>query len=196
MARKNNSPLDLMAELMAALTKGPRTRKELLEMVSYTNPDVLKRHLTALDQAGLLLHAGLAPKPEDVGGRRAELFELAPWPFEGYEPQIEQPRRVLYLAGPMSGLPELNYPAFHAAAAVLRGRGFTVLNPAENPAPDCGTWRGYMRMALRQLAQADWVAMLPRWERSRGARIEYRLARELGLRVVMAEDLIKGGGVA
>lgn len=62
-------------------------------------------------------------------------------------------KRKIYLAGPMSGLPDLNYPAFHAAAAKLRAMGHVVLNPAENPEPACGTWQGYMRMALAQLAQ-------------------------------------------
>ena len=46
----------------------------------------------------------------------------------------------IYLAGPMSGLPELNYPAFHAKAAELRAAGHHVENPAENPAPPCGSW--------------------------------------------------------
>ncbi|WP_457825134.1 DUF4406 domain-containing protein, partial [Staphylococcus aureus] len=33
----------------------------------------------------------------------------------------------IYVAGPMSGLPELNFPAFHAAAAELRAQGFDVV---------------------------------------------------------------------
>ena len=32
----------------------------------------------------------------------------------------------IYIAGPMSGLPEFNHPAFHAAAAQLRGAGYIV----------------------------------------------------------------------
>ena len=37
----------------------------------------------------------------------------------------------VYISGPMSGLPELNFPAFHAAAASLRAKGLDVVNPAE-----------------------------------------------------------------
>ena len=55
----------------------------------------------------------------------------------------------VYIAGPMTGLPDFNYPAFNAAAAKLRALGLEVLNPAENPPPPCGTWTGYMRMALK-----------------------------------------------
>ena len=90
----------------------------------------------------------------------------------------------IYIAGPMSGLPDFNYPAFHAAAAVLRAQGHHVENPAENPAPTCGTWQGYMRMSLRQIAACDCLCMLPGWRASCGARIEHGLALDLNLEVV------------
>lgn len=90
----------------------------------------------------------------------------------------------VYIAGPMTGLPELNYPAFNAAAARLRALGFEVENPAENPEPHCGSWLGYMRMAIRQLSQCDGVVLLPGWQESKGARIEHQLATQLGLSVV------------
>lgn len=95
---------------------------------------------------------------------------------------------TIYLAGPMSGLPDFNYPAFHAAAAKLRADGHTVLNPAENPEPsprgDTVTWADWMRLALAQLIQADTVVLLPGWWVSRGAVVEYKLARDLGLAII------------
>lgn len=93
----------------------------------------------------------------------------------------------IYVAGPMSGLPEYNYPAFHAEAARLRSRGFHVENPADNPSPPCGTWQGYMRLALAQLVTCQAIALLPGWNNSRGATIEHRLALELGLSVLYHE---------
>ena len=39
---------------------------------------------------------------------------------------------VLYIAGPMSGWPESNYPLFHAAEEILREAGYEVINPARN----------------------------------------------------------------
>ncbi|MDR3370679.1 DUF4406 domain-containing protein [Rhodoferax sp.] len=98
----------------------------------------------------------------------------------------------IYLAGPMTGLPDFNYPAFNAAAQRLRALGFVVENPAENPEPNCGTWLGYMRMAIRQLVTCDIVALLPGWRGSRGARIERWLAGMLGLTVVAAERIEDG----
>ncbi len=87
----------------------------------------------------------------------------------------------IYIAGPMSGLPELNYPAFNARAAELRARGFHVENPAENPVPVCGSWEGYMRMAIAQLVTCDAIDLLPGWSSSRGATVEFGLAMNLGI---------------
>lgn len=39
--------------------------------------------------------------------------------------------RRIYISGPMTGLPDFNFPAFHDAAARLRERGHEVANPAE-----------------------------------------------------------------
>lgn len=96
----------------------------------------------------------------------------------------------IYVAGPMTGLPGFNYSAFHDAATRLRALGHDVENPAENPEPPCKTWRGYMRMAIRQLVTCDCVALLPGWEESRGARIERRIANDLELRAVPLQELL------
>lgn len=93
-------------------------------------------------------------------------------------------KRTIYVAGPMTGLPDFNYPAFNAAAAQLRAMGHTVLNPAENPVPACGTWQGYMRMALAQLVQCECIVLLPGWAESKGALIERKLAQVLQMEVV------------
>jgi hypothetical protein len=96
-------------------------------------------------------------------------------------------KRTIYLAGPMSGLPEFNYPAFYEAATKLRAMGHTVLNPAENPVPACGTWQGYMRLSLAQLVQCECIVLLPGWADSRGALIERKLAQVLAMEVVTME---------
>lgn len=85
----------------------------------------------------------------------------------------------LYIAGPMSGLPDFNYPAFHAAEAQLWAAGYETLNPANNGEQD--SWEGYMRAAIAQVIQADGIAYLPGAYSSRGARLELRLAEELGM---------------
>lgn len=89
----------------------------------------------------------------------------------------------VYIAGPMTGLPDANYPAFNAVAAHLRGLGFHVENPAENMPPDPPTWANWMRIALRQMLTCEEVVLLPGWETSRGATLERSIAGALGLRV-------------
>lgn len=95
----------------------------------------------------------------------------------------------IYIAGPMTGLKDFNYPAFNAEAARLRALGHEVLNPAENPAPPCGSWAGYMRLALRQLIECECVVLLPGWIESKGAMIERNLAQALGMAIVVASEL-------
>lgn len=90
-----------------------------------------------------------------------------------------------YIAGPMTGLPEFNYPAFHAAAKDLRSKGIQVENPAENDGGSSGkTWDFYIRLALNQLLKCDAILLLPGWETSRGAVLELHVAEALGMNVI------------
>lgn len=92
-----------------------------------------------------------------------------------------KPRHV-YLSGPMTGLPDYNFPAFHEAGEKLRALGYKVSCPTVNK-PPCKTWEGYMRLAIIQMLACDAVAMLPGWQASRGAKIEMDLAVVLGMHV-------------
>jgi hypothetical protein len=89
--------------------------------------------------------------------------------------------KKIYIAGPMTGLPDFNYPAFNAAAEELRAKGWHVENPAANPVPPCESWVGYMRMALAQLVTCDAIWLLDGWMASKGAQLEVEVARGLGL---------------
>lgn len=87
----------------------------------------------------------------------------------------------LYVAGPMTGLPDYNYPAFKEAAATLRACGFEVACPAENGLPPDAPWEDHMRVDLGHLLTCSAIAVLPGWEHSRGARMEVDLAKSLGM---------------
>lgn len=95
----------------------------------------------------------------------------------------------VYLAGPMTGLPEFNYPSFHAESARLRTLGFEVISPAEIN-PDGGTWEACMRRDIGQMVTCHTVALLPGWGKSRGANVEVGLAMHLKIRVVYATDIV------
>jgi hypothetical protein len=81
----------------------------------------------------------------------------------------------------MTSFPLLNFPAFHAAAAEWRAKGWHVENPAEiNPDPKA-QWIDCMRADIPRLVTCDAIYLLPGWRLSRGARIEAHIARELGM---------------
>lgn len=88
----------------------------------------------------------------------------------------------IYLAGPMTGLPEHNYPAFFAAAAVLRNEGLEVINPADYGVVDGWDWADYMRRGLSLLSGCSEIVMLPGWSQSKGARLELFFADQLGMK--------------
>lgn len=94
----------------------------------------------------------------------------------------------IYLSGPMTGLPELNFPAFAAMTANLRAAGHTVTNPAEL-SPDGGSWNDCMRRDIKTLMDCDTVARLPGWHTSKGARLQVHIAERLGITVVKTDDL-------
>ena len=90
----------------------------------------------------------------------------------------------LYVAGPMTGLPEFNYPAFYSAAADLDAVGYETINPARKEGREgCSSWLDYMRASLLDLAACDGVATLTGWGESRGAALEVHIARSLDLPV-------------
>jgi hypothetical protein len=83
----------------------------------------------------------------------------------------------------MTGLPELNFPAFHAAAAHLRSLGHEVINPAELNADPTAGWIECMKVDIAQLITCDAIALLPGWQRSRGAALENLLAEQLEMKI-------------
>ncbi len=91
----------------------------------------------------------------------------------------------------MTGLPDDNYPAFNAAAKLLRDMGFRVENPAENTAPTPPTWANWLRVALRQMLTCDCVVLLPGWEGSDGANLERDTAMRLGMPVWLYADFVE-----
>lgn len=107
----------------------------------------------------------------------------------------------IYLAGPMRGYPEFNFPRFHREAQLLRSMGHTVLSPAEQDEAEGFDSEGLtgnedlaalgfnLRLALAVdlqwvCTEADAVVVLPRWHQSSGAKAEVATARALGIPVL------------
>lgn len=111
----------------------------------------------------------------------------------------------IYVAGPMRGYPEFNFPAFKTATYTLRREGHTVFSPAERDEEIHGedfskqfktgdiaqaTEQGFsLRRALGDdlawiCREADAIYMLKGWEDSSGAMAEWMTAKALGLKFI------------
>ncbi len=90
---------------------------------------------------------------------------------------------MAYIAGPMTGRPNLNREAFAEAADRLRMEGWQTYNPAAANLEGMPLHR-IMAHVLTQLCEAQAIVMLRGWWKSPGARVEWLLARYLGLRII------------
>lgn len=95
---------------------------------------------------------------------------------------------LVYISGPMTGLPDLNRPAFGRAAAKLRALGLRPVNPANMPEIAGWTHEQYMRRDLPILGQCDGMVLLPGWQKSRGAVREFLHAVEFRIPVAYLPD--------
>lgn len=125
-------------------------------------------------------------------------------------------RPRLYLAGPMTGIPFFNFPAFDEAADRLRAAGYEVCNPADHDratyGPDVASsptgnpmeaaakgfdLREALAWDLTWIAQnAEGIALLDGWENSKGASAEVALGHALHLDVASVESFIRAPLVA
>lgn len=111
----------------------------------------------------------------------------------------------VYLAGPMSNIPQFNFPAFMEADKKLTAEGWEVFNPAKADIERYGTdfsescptgshdeanvaagtpvtYRDCLRVDLNYiLDHANAIALLPGWEQSKGVKAELALSQCLGL---------------
>lgn len=91
----------------------------------------------------------------------------------------------IYISGRISGTKD-HRERFARAAETIRAKGHEAINPAEmnrilNPATT--TWEEFMLADLGLLRACAAVVFLPGWRNSRGACIEYREAKKLGLKI-------------
>lgn len=91
-------------------------------------------------------------------------------------------KQIIYIAGPMTGMPKLNRDAFNEKERELTERGYIVLNPATLPLglEDAH----YMDINLAMIRSANVVCMLDGWWKSDGALAGYELAKKLRLDVI------------
>ena len=113
---------------------------------------------------------------------------------------MERRKPTIYIAGPMRGYEDGNFPAFDRQAKILELQGWNVINPAEMDRQDGSPPNGHKtfdpaadyedREFMREALERDLVAickdctamyMMSEFEKSRGAKAEWHLAKALGL---------------
>ena len=94
---------------------------------------------------------------------------------------------IIYIAGPMTGLPAYNRDAFMDAARLLTEAGHTALNPAMLPTtlPD----HAYMPICTAMIDAADAIYMLDGFQKSLGARCERLYAKRQGKIEITEKDV-------
>jgi dATP/dGTP diphosphohydrolase/uncharacterized protein DUF4406 len=121
------------------------------------------------------------------------------------------PKKKVYIAGPMRGIKDFNFPAFFEAEEKLRARGYEVFNPARRDEEHYGA--GITKIAsgseeeaaaktgfnIREAlgADCDWitkhadmVVFLPGWENSTGCQAEHALAVALHLEIKTLHEML------
>lgn len=100
----------------------------------------------------------------------------------------------VYIAGPMTGIDEYNFPAFFEAEEYLEALGFETVNPARLDAVTAEEIEGpgglgegsmlpaYLRRDFRELVECDGIVLLDGWRWSPGANAELAVARWLGFK--------------
>jgi Domain of unknown function (DUF4406) len=116
----------------------------------------------------------------------------------------------IYLAGPMRNKEDFNAPAFESWAKTLRSQGHEVYSPSEmslklfgdavrkNAGGDESAMGGDQMTIGRTVfhldltyicLHADAVALMPGWQKSKGASAEHAAAVALGLEIIFLEDV-------
>ena len=93
--------------------------------------------------------------------------------------------KSIYISGPISGLPfETVWHNFNNAEAILQEQGYEVINPLDNGLPQDSAWTEHMRADIRLLMDCEAIYLLKGYQDSKGAMIEYDLARILHFEII------------
>ena len=112
----------------------------------------------------------------------------------------EVKKERVYISGPMTGIPEYNFPEFEKAEAFLRAQGFEPVSPhrvkphqftpAETAMLDIygvtkerRDWLAYILVDLLELVTCQRIYMLHNWRKSPGANIEFEVANRNHLKI-------------
>ena len=95
-------------------------------------------------------------------------------------------KSIVYISGPVTGIPNHNKPQFELAEKMLLKR-FQAFNPSRIDWPTgrvlegLPLWQYFMHHCVKAIPDCDAMLMLPNWQNSKGAMWEHKIAEMLGL---------------
>jgi len=108
---------------------------------------------------------------------------------------------TVYICGAMRGIPQLNHPAFFEAEETLLKAGHKVINPARmdqelgldphNSQMDSKFIEDCARRDIDAVFECDELVLLPKWEKSKGARAEIAVAQWLSKPIRIYPSMVK-----
>lgn len=99
----------------------------------------------------------------------------------------------VYLSGKISGREAEARNQFTEAQRLLDDTGFHTVNPFSNGVKVDDTWERHLAVDITDLLECDAVCQLPGWRDSRGARLEYEVARLNGIPTLTLEAFLMMG---
>lgn len=99
---------------------------------------------------------------------------------------------IIYMSGPITNVLDYEQKFADAESAIKkRYPDYEVINPTMIKLPSICTHKDYMAIDFMLLDLADVVCMLPGWELSKGACMEYGYAMAKDLIVLELEQLVR-----
>ena len=97
--------------------------------------------------------------------------------------------KIVYLSGPMSGLPVGTYTRkFMEAEEFYHDQGYKVVNPCNLILKDA-SYDELLENDLVHLRECTHIALLNGWFDSNGSKIELKEAKDLGLKIIRYSNL-------
>ncbi len=93
----------------------------------------------------------------------------------------------IYISGPITGIADLNRPAFAHISNQLHQKGYMPINPLDfftDEEQKLLTWDKAMRSDVKHLLPCGACIMLPDWNNSAGATFEFITAKTLNIPVI------------
>ena len=105
--------------------------------------------------------------------------------------QIKKMKKKIYIAGKVTGLPRREtFLKFKKAELAVAASGFSAINPIEVVNDENALWNVAMKACIKALIDCDAVLFLPCFINSKGAQIEFELAKDMDIKVFHSlEDL-------